>query len=83
MTTHRFRLIKPGFVPPLDEDFCPAVLANRAFLDEVRRVGGEPLVIGLERAGGLLSRFETAVFPGDHPRAEAMLQERLGLLTAH
>jgi predicted NBD/HSP70 family sugar kinase len=73
-------LIPPRFVPPLDPDFRPAVLANHAFQDEVRASGqGVPLVIGLERTGGTLSRFETIVFPDDHPRAGANLRyaERL------
>ena len=35
--------------------------------------------LGLERANGELSRFETQVFPSDHPRAAANLMyvERL------
>ena len=76
---HRFRqpalrLPKPGFVPPLDPGFRPAVLANRAFLQGVDASGGGvPLVIGLERSDGSLSRFETRVFPDDHPRAEENL----------
>ena len=73
-------LIPPHFVPPLDPDFRPAVLANRAFQDEVRASGqGVPLVIGLERTGSTLSRFATTVFPADHPRAGANLRyaERL------
>ncbi|MEW5961591.1 MAG: ROK family protein [Chloroflexota bacterium] len=58
----------------MDEAFRPAVLANRAFLAEVGAAGGgAPLVIGLERPDGLVSRFETSVFPKDHPRAEANL----------
>ncbi len=73
-------LINPHFVPPLDPGFRPAVLANRAFRAEVEasRVG-VPLVIGLERTGGTLSRFETMVFPEKHPRAGANLRyaERL------
>ncbi len=69
-----FRLVEPRFVPPLDGDFRPAVLANRAFLEEVAASKvGVPLVIGLERANGELSRYETMVFPEGHPRAEANL----------
>jgi predicted NBD/HSP70 family sugar kinase len=65
------RLPPPSFVPPLDPGFRPAVLANRAFLQGVEASGsGVPLVIGLERADGSLSRFETRVFPNGHPRAE-------------
>jgi predicted NBD/HSP70 family sugar kinase len=58
----------------LDPDFRPAVLANRRFRDEVGASGaGVPLVFGLERADGSLSRFETRVFPAGHPGAGASL----------
>ncbi len=78
--TAEFRLVAPRHVPPLDLGFRPAVLANRAFQQEVSSAGGGvPLVLGLERPGGSFSRFETQVFPEDHPRAEANLMyvERL------
>ncbi len=75
---HPFKLIRPKFIPPLEEAFRPAVLANRAFLAEVGSQG-VPLVIGLERSQNELSRFETKVFPEGHPRLEANLEyvERL------
>jgi predicted NBD/HSP70 family sugar kinase len=59
-------LISPGIKPPLDEGFRPAVLANRNFQRAVLP-NGERLVIGLERNGGEISRFETMVYPDDHP----------------
>ncbi|MFN8454647.1 MAG: ROK family protein [Anaerolineae bacterium] len=72
--TDSFKLIKPRFVPPLDEDFRPAVLANRAFQQAVKDSGvGVPLILGLERSAGFLSRFETMVFPEGHPAAAANL----------
>ncbi|MEJ2559589.1 MAG: ROK family protein [Anaerolineae bacterium] len=56
-----FELVKPRFVPPLDANFRPAVLANRQFQEKVQDSGvGVPLVLGLERADGCVSRFETA-----------------------
>lgn len=73
-------LLRPRLIPPLDPDFRPAVLANHAFQKEVADSKvGVPLVLGLERANGELSRFETHVFPSDHPRAAAnlMVVERL------
>lgn len=49
---------------PLDAGFAPAVLFNRAYLDKLRLSGiGVPLVLGLERENGLVSRFETVVNP--------------------
>lgn len=69
-----FKLVAPRFVPPLDEGFRPAVLANRAFLKEVEEFAvGVPLILALERADGSISRFETKAFPEGHPRAAANL----------
>ncbi len=65
-----FPRIAPAHVPPLDEDYRPAVLANLTFQRDVAASGvGVPLVIGLERTHGAVSRFETTVFPDGHPRA--------------
>ena len=75
-----FKLVEPRFAPLLDAAFRPAVLANRAFLKEVKEsAAGVPLVLGLERGDGSVSRFETEVFPEGHPRAAANLEyaERL------
>lgn len=70
-----FMLVRPAIVPPLDAHFRPAVLANHAFLGEVEESKcGVPLVLGLERSGGYLSRFETQVHPEGHPQAEANLE---------
>jgi predicted NBD/HSP70 family sugar kinase len=67
-------LVKPKFMPPLDADFRPAALANRAFQKAVADSGrGVPLVLGLERDNGALSRYETRVFADDHPQAGANL----------
>jgi predicted NBD/HSP70 family sugar kinase len=69
-----FELVKPLFVPPLDDTFRPASLANRAFRHKVAKSGGGvPLVFGLERADGALGRYETTIYPDDHPLAEANL----------
>jgi len=69
-----FRLIAPTFVPPLEPEFRPAALANRAFRQEVAASGqGVPLVFALERSDGAVSRFETVAFPDGHPRADANL----------
>lgn len=69
-----FKLIEPGFLPPLDKGFRPAALANRAFREEVEDSGvGVPLIFGLERPDGSMSRHETQVFPESHPRAGANL----------
>ncbi len=58
----------PKFRPPLDPDFQPAVLANRAFQAQCAE-NGVPLVVGLERSGGNFTRFETRILPATHPNA--------------
>lgn len=72
--TSPFQLVKPGFTPALDPAFRPAVLANQAFRREVAASGvGVPLILGLERADGSLSRYETVAFPEGHARFPANL----------
>mgnify|MGYP000914535917 CR=1 FL=1 len=69
-----FPLVPPRLVPALDPGFRPASLANRAFRDAVAASGqGVPLVIGVERVNGALSRFETVVYPETHPQSPANL----------
>jgi predicted NBD/HSP70 family sugar kinase len=66
-------LLKPEFAPPLDPDFRPAVLANRAFRQAAEAGAATPLVIALERSDGAVSRFETVAWAVDHPQAAANL----------
>lgn len=52
-------------IPPLDPDFQPASLFNRRYVESAKKTGNAvPLIIGLERENGLLSRFETIVKSG-------------------
>lgn len=45
------------------------MLANRQFEQDVADTGqGVPLVLGVERGDGSISRFESTVFPEGHPR---------------
>ncbi len=56
-------LIEPRITPPLDKEFRPAALANRAFRQAVAASGeAVPLVIGLEREGGLRSVYTTSAW---------------------
>jgi predicted NBD/HSP70 family sugar kinase len=76
LMNHVFKLVEPAIVPPLDEEFRPAVLANRSFLDEIERSGvGVTLLLGLERSDGYVSHFATQVFPEDHPRAASNFED--------
>jgi len=64
----------PKFIPPLDPDFKPAVLANRNYIRAVKASENPlSLVIGLERVDGALSRFETVVFDESHPNSDQSL----------
>ena len=56
------------------------MLANQAFKKAVTDTGKpQAYVLGIERADGSLSRYETVVFPDDHPRSAENLMyiERL------
>jgi len=50
---------------PLDPGFLPAIVFNRRYVEAAGKSGGAvPVIIGLEREHGRLSRFETVVRPG-------------------
>jgi predicted NBD/HSP70 family sugar kinase len=64
VTTSFFKSTQLGVAAPLDPDFQPAAIFNRNYLASARKSAATvPLVIGLEREGGLLSHFETMVDP--------------------
>ena len=69
--------LKPAIAAPLDPGFLPAVLYNRHYLQSARASGtAVPLVLGLERECGLVSRFETLVNP--NADAETLRWSRSG-----
>ena len=54
-----------GIKPPLDPGFRPAALFNREVVEAVRRSRqAVPLVIGVEREGGSISRCESVIRSG-------------------
>lgn len=61
-------LPEPLIKPPLDPGFRPAVSATHAFHQKVSGEG-VPLAMALEREDGQVSRFETLIFPDNHPLA--------------
>jgi predicted NBD/HSP70 family sugar kinase len=53
-----------NIVPPLDAGFQPAVIVNHNYVAAAQKTGrAVPLVLGLERENGLVSRHETLVLP--------------------
>jgi predicted NBD/HSP70 family sugar kinase len=72
--------LKPRVIPPLEPEFVPAVLWNKAYREASAADGWSlPLVVGLERADGSVSRYQTTVFPPEHQLFDAGLRhaERL------
>jgi predicted NBD/HSP70 family sugar kinase len=69
--------VKPAVVAPLDPEFLPAVLFNRAYRQLA--AGAVPLRLALERADGSVSRFDTSVIsPADgHLDATFLFVERV------
>lgn len=54
----------PRLVPPLDRDFRPAALGDRAFGEHVRALGGGPtLSVALERDGGQVVAHSVELSP--------------------
>ncbi len=63
-------LVAPRVTTVLDPGFRPAVLANRAFREQVSASGAlVPVGLALEQADGPVSQFHTEVFPEAHPNA--------------
>ncbi len=60
--------VKPLHLPPLEEEFVPAALYNRAFRKQAQS-GGVPLILGVEREHGRALRYETRILPEGHPFA--------------
>ncbi|MDL5053170.1 hypothetical protein QQ056_06375 [Oscillatoria laete-virens NRMC-F 0139] len=58
----------PGIVPDIDPAFRPMVVGMRRYRDAVGKwPAREPLVIGLEREAGLVSRYEMQIAPPESP----------------
>jgi predicted NBD/HSP70 family sugar kinase len=65
----------PNVTPPLDREFRPAWLANRAFRRALQKDGSAvPLAFALERENGAVATFSTRVLPADHPHAHTNLR---------
>ncbi|MFZ2054144.1 MAG: hypothetical protein WAU81_08090 [Candidatus Aminicenantales bacterium] len=80
MKTDLDEAAKPKVRPPLHADFVPAALWNKAYRAAAGADGrSDSLVVGLMRADGSISRYQTVAFPLGHPCFEAGLRyaERL------
>ncbi len=67
---HGLTLVAPRITPVLDPAFRPAVLANRAFREQVRASGQPvPVRLALEQTDGTVSHFRTEILPDSHPQA--------------
>ncbi len=67
-TLNGLPLVAPKVTPVLDPAFRPAVLAARAFREQVAAAGGGvPVRLALEQADGSVFRFDIAVLPASHP----------------
>src|SRR5262249_6885593 len=63
-------LVTPRITPVLDPFFRPAVLANRAFREQVRATSNPVNVrLALEQADGSVFHFETQVFAESEPQS--------------
>ena len=64
-------LVAPRVVPVLDAQFRPAVLARRAFREQVRQSGRPlPVRLALEQTDGLVYHFNTEIFTEGSPGYE-------------
>lgn len=69
-TLNGLPLVAPQVTPVLDPAFRPAVLAVRAFRQQVAAAGGGvPVRLAIEQADGSVFRFDIAVLPASHPDA--------------
>lgn len=63
---------------PLDPDFQPAALLRQAYRDAVRESDSAvPVIIGIERNDGLISRYETSVLPDPEDERTGRYVERM------
>jgi predicted NBD/HSP70 family sugar kinase len=57
-------IIRPALTPPLDPEFVPAALWNRAYRERcASATDAHPFAIAIERTDGTISRYDTQVLP--------------------
>ena len=71
---HDLLQVRPKISPPLDPDFCPGYLGNRAFAAAARESGrAVPLSLALRRPNGSVSVHRTVALSSGHPASAANL----------
>lgn len=71
-----FYRLFPSVNLPLDSEFCPPIKVMQNYQKAIKNSGnGVPLVIGLERENGFLSRFETEIMPLDDSIQESIFSK--------
>ena len=66
--------MKLKYSAELDPQFSPMAVVYRDFLEEVKKTGGEKLVIGIERNNGYVSTFATTVFAENSGRDQENIE---------
>src|ERR1700756_1760806 len=71
--------IHPAIIAPLDPEFLPASLFNRAYRDLAKGNGPVPLRLALERSDGSFSSFYSCIIPpkAGHQQATLLYVERI------
>jgi predicted NBD/HSP70 family sugar kinase len=65
--------VAPATVSPIDHGFRPVILAYGRYQDTVRKIGGIPVRIGIERENGFVSTFAMQVSTSPDLAAETSL----------
>lgn len=72
MTNNGFLTCPPRVVPILDQNFRPAILANRALIEAARATTNPVKAqLALEQADGSNFHHSTELLPANHPQAKA------------
>jgi predicted NBD/HSP70 family sugar kinase len=66
--------VRPPALPPLDKNFCPAILGNRNYRNLAAKCAQTgPMILALERKDGRVSRVDLTVFkPGSEHDADTL-----------
>ena len=64
--SRKLSLIKKKIKPPLDDNFQPVILWDRAFLESVKNSGKSvPLLVGFEKENDSITVYKTQIFSNE------------------